>query len=356
MIVVVIAGGSGTRLWPLSTHDFPKHLLKLTNEKSLLQNTYERIKGLSDDIFIIPEKSHAKHIYYQLPQLPRKNILVEPSRRGTASCVVLALSEIRRRKFENQAILFLWADHLIQDKKAFISSAKEAAELAEKENKLVFMGMKPSYPSTGLGYIQKGKKQLGKSNNVFELKQFVEKPNAATAKLYLKSGDYLWNTGYLTGTLEAFERELKAHAPRLWNDYQLLLSTRLPIRRRKFYMDFVAEPIDTALSEHVPDGLVVRGDFDWMDIGSFHDLHGASQQDKGGNFVSGPDIELDNVKDSYVRNETDIPIAVIGLENVAVIATENGVLVTNKAQAQKVGDVSKKIQKKNEGFRWLEKL
>lgn len=343
-------------MWPLSTHDFPKHLLKLTNEKSLLQNTYERVKELSDDIFVIPEKSHSKHVYSQLPELPWKNVLVEPARRGTASCVVLALSEIKRRRFESQAVLFLWADHLIQDKKAFVEAALQAAKLAESEQKLVFMGMKPSYPSTGLGYIQKGKKQPGKSKNVFTLKQFVEKPNAATAKLYYKSGEYLWNTGYLTGTIEAFEREIKAHAPRLWNDYQSLLSTRLPIRRRKFYMDFVSEPIDTALSEHVPDGLIVAGGFDWLDIGSFHDLHGASRQDKGGNFVSGPDIELENVTDSYVRNETDIPIAVIGLENVAVIATENGVLVTNKAHAQKVGDVSKKLQSNHKGIKWLGKL
>jgi mannose-1-phosphate guanylyltransferase len=167
----------------------------------------------------------------------------------------------------------------------------------------------------------------------------------------------LWNTGYLTGTIETFERELKEHSPRLWNDYRDLASTLLPMNRRKLYLDFVSEPIDTALSEHVPDGLVVTGDFDWADVGSFHDLHDASQQDKTGNHISGKKIELENVKDSYVRNETDMPVAVIGIDNVAVIATENGVLVINKAQAQKVGDISKKLQAEDKkGFKWLEKL
>lgn len=356
MIVVIIAGGSGTRLWPLSTHDFPKHLLKLTNERSLLQNTYDRVKDLSDNIFVIPEKSHAKHVYQQLPSLNRKNIIVEPARRGTASCFVLALDEIKRRGLPDQAVLFLWADNIVQNNKAFAESVKQMAKLAEKEQRLVFMGIKPTYPSTGFGYIHMGNPSPGAAKNVFELRQYVEKPDAATAKRYLKSGKYLWNTGYLTGTISTFESQLRQHAPRLWNDYQLLLNTKLPILRRRCYMGFISEPIDTALSEHVPDALVIAGHFNWMDIGSFHDLHSASQRDKGGNHVSGPDIELVNVVNSYVRNETDTPIAVIGVKDLAVIATENGVLVTNKADAQKVGDISKKLQSDKRGVKWFEKL
>lgn len=360
MIIVIIAGGSGTRLWPLSTHDFPKHLLKLTsNDRSLLQNTYDRIRDLADNknIFVVPEKSHAKHVYDQLPDLPRRNILVEPARRGTASCFVLALSEIKRRKLPPQAIFFLWGDHLVSDKEAFTGTINQAAKLAESDNKLVFMGMKPSYASTGLGYIQKGEKVKGEANGVFRLKQFVEKPDSATAKLYYKSGKYLWNTGYLTGTLGAFERELSQHAPRLWNYYLDLYEALLQISRRKIYMNFISEPIDTALSEHVPDGLVIQATFDWADVGSFHDLHGVSRQDDGGNFVHGEKIELDDVSDSYIRNETEKPVAVIGVKDVAVIASENGILVTNKAQAQKVGDISKRLQaKEGKRFKWLEKL
>lgn len=356
MIVVIIAGGSGTRLWPLSTNDYPKHLLSLTNDRSLLQNTYDRVRELSDDILVITEKSHSKYVNQQLPELPRRRILAEPARRGTASCFVLALSEIKRRRFTDQAVFFLWADHLISDIRAFMQAAKQAAELAELEKKLVFTGVEPTYPSTGFGYIQKGKKIKNKFKNVYELKQFVEKPDKVTAELYVKNGKYLWNTGYLTGTVETFERELREHSPRLWNDYQALCNTILPMNRKKRYMYFVSEPIDTALSEHVPDGLVVPGNFDWTDVGSFHDLHGASQQDKTGNHISGEHIELKNVTDSYVRNETEQPVAVIGLDNVAVIATQNGVLVTNKAHAQKVGDISKRLQADMKELKWFEKL
>jgi mannose-1-phosphate guanylyltransferase/mannose-6-phosphate isomerase len=356
VIVVIIAGGSGTRLWPLSTHDYPKHLLKLTNERSLLQNTYDRVKQLSDTIFVVPEKSHVKHIYKQLPDIPRKRILDEPARRGTASCFVLALSEIRRQGHKDQPIFFLWADHLISDSKAFLKAAEDAAKIADSQQRLVFMGVKPSYPSTGFGYIQMGKRAKGAGRDIYELKQFVEKPDKRKAQQYLKNGKYLWNTGYLIGTINTFERELRDHAPRLWNDYTELRSTILQSNRRRIYMDFVSEPIDTALSEHVPDGLVVQGKFDWADVGSFHDLHGVSEQDKTGNHISGENVELEHVTDSYVRNESEIPVAVIGVDNVAVIVTENGILVTNKADAQKVGDISKRLQKEKKAFKWLEKL
>lgn len=356
MIIVIIAGGSGTRLWPLSTQDYPKHLLNLTNDRSLLQNTYDRVRELSDDIFVITEKSHSKYVSQQLPELPGRRILAEPARRGTASCFVLALSEIRRRRLPNQAVFFLWADHLVKDTKAFKQAAKQSAELAETEKKLVFMGVKPAYASTGFGYIQRDKKPKHSHRDVYELKQFVEKPDAKTAQLYFKAKSYLWNTGYLTGTIETFEREFRQQSPRLWNDYRNLLNTKLPMNRRRLYMDFVSEPIDTALSEHVPDGLVMVGKFDFADVGSFHDLHGVSLQDKTGNHLNGKHIELEKVTDSYVRNETDTPVAVIGLSDIAVIATENGILVTNKADAQKVGDISKRLQKEKKGFKWLEKL
>lgn len=345
MIIVIIAGGSGTRLWPLSTHNYPKHLLSLTHERSLLQNTYDRVETLanSKDIFVVSEASHVKHVYRQLPKLQKKNILFEPARRGTASCVILALSEIKKRKYKDRPVLFLWADHLIRDRQEFVVSAKQAARLAEESRKLVFMGIEPTYPSTGFGYIQKGNRLKNGSKNVFELKKFVEKPDKNTANQYFQGGEYLWNMGYLTGTIGTFEREIKEHASKLWNNYQSLLKS---LRTKKIYMGFESEPIDTALSEHVPDALVVASSFDWTDVGSFQDLHGVSLQDDEGNHIKGGNIELEYVSNSYVRNEQDKPIVVIGLDNVAVIATEDGLLVTNKTHAQKVGDISKRLQER----------
>lgn len=344
MIIVIIAGGSGTRLWPLSTHSYPKHLLRLSGNRSLVQNTYDRVKDLSDDIFVVSEKSHISHIYKQLPELKKKNILVEPARRGTASCVILALSELNKRKLADQSVFFLWADHLIRDRRGFTASAKLTAKLANEHKELVFMGVEPTYPSTGFGYIQKGESAKNGSKNVFKLEKFVEKPDRKTAEQYFQSGEYLWNTGYLTGNVKTFEKEIKQHSPRLWNDYQKLLSSK---DIEQVYFNFESESIDTALSEHVSNALVVPGSFDWVDVGSFRDLHSVSHQDDDDNHITGDQIELDNVTNSFIRNEQNLPIAVIGLDNIVVVANENGILVTNKTHAQKVGEISKRLQEEN---------
>ncbi len=343
MIVVIIAGGSGTRLWPLSTVNYPKHLLRLTNERSLLQNTYDRVKELADDIFVIPEASHVEHVYKQLPEISKENILVEPARRGTASCVIWALSEIKKRKYKDQSIFFLWADHLIRDKKGFTVAVKQADELAEKLGRLVFLGVEPTYPSTGFGYIKKGDRLENGFKNVYELEKFVEKPPHDIAEEYFESGDYLWNMGYLMGTLDTFERDIHEYAPRLWQDYNKLLESD---DVTKIYENLEPEAVEYALSEKVSDAVVVPGAFDWVDIGSFKDLHEVSHQDSKGNHINGNNVELDNVTNSYIRNEQDLPVVVIGLDNIAVVSTEDGVLITNKNYAQKVGDIAKKLQNK----------
>lgn len=341
MIVVIIAGGSGTRLWPLSTHNTPKHLLRLTNDRSLLQNTYDRVKELSKHIIIVPEASHVDQVYEQLPEIPKDNILIEPARRGTASCIVLALSKIKKMDLDNQAILFLWGDHLIRDSVEFGRAAKQVAELAEEMEKLVFLGVEPSYPSTGFGYIHKGEPLNNGYKNAYKLQQFTEKPDKLTAEKFLDSGEYLWNMGYLTGTLEIFEREIKQYNQKLWSYYQKLLQTQDP---SEVYLDFESEPIDTALSEHIPDALVVPGTFDWIDIGSFQDLHTVSHQDEKGNHVKGEKVMLEQTSNSYIQNHQDKPVAVVGLDNVVVVINDNGILVANKNYAQQIGDVAKKIQ------------
>jgi mannose-1-phosphate guanylyltransferase len=342
MIIVIIAGGSGTRLWPLSTHDYPKHLLSLVDDKSLLQNTVNRVMQIThqDKILVIPEISHLQHVYSQLKQLDNNNIIPEPGRRGTASCFLLALSEIKKRGLGDEPILFLWADHMIRNGDAFTSTMLRAGEIAYTEKKLVFIGVSPTYPSTGFGYMERDGKLKG-WRDAFNLMSFKEKPDKKTAEQYIASGKYLWNTGYLVGTLATFEREMAEHAKRLWKDYELLCKAK---KHDKVYLEFENESIDTALSEKITDGIVVPGSFDWTDIGSFRDLHSISAKDDNGNLVMGENVELDHITNSYIRNETDTALAIIGLDNVVVVQTPRGVLVTNKNYAQNVGDVAKRLQ------------
>lgn len=342
MIVVIIAGGSGTRLWPLSTHSYPKHLLKLTNEKSLLQNTFARVAKITslENIFVIPEASHVEHVYDQLGELKKDNVLVEPGRRGTASCVIYALSEIKKRALPDEPILFLWADHLIEDNDSFAATILKADEVAETEQKLVFVGVVPTYPAICFGYLERGG-AIRNWQDVYKLAKFKEKPDQKTAEKYLASGRYSWNTGYLVGTIDVFEREIKTYSKRLWNDYQKLLGIN---EIKDVYLGFESEPIDTALSEKVEDAVVIQGSFDWMDVGSFNDLHDVCAKDSDGNHSCGEGVILESTTNSFVRNDTDTPVAVVGLDNVVVVNSPNGVLVVSKNCAQKVGDVAKKIQ------------
>lgn len=343
MITVIIAGGSGTRLWPLSTPDYPKHLLSLTNERSLLQNTFDRVsQGTSNDkVFVVPEVSHVEHVYEQLKELPKENVLIEPGRRGTASCVIYALSEVKKRGLEDEPIFFLWADHLIRDTNGFIATALKAAEIADAEGKLVFIGVEPTYAATGFGYLERNGK-VENWHNAYVLASFKEKPDRDTAEEYFRSGKYFWNTGYLMGKLSTFEREMEQQAPDLWQNYQALLDAD---NIKKTYLKFESHPIDTVLSERVKDGILLPGSFDWTDVGSFRDLHTISRQDDSGNHTKGDEVVLENTSNSYVRNELDGPVAVIGLDNVVVINSPNGLLVANKNYAQAVGDVSKKFGK-----------
>jgi mannose-1-phosphate guanylyltransferase/mannose-6-phosphate isomerase len=345
MITVIIAGGSGTRLWPLSTSDYPKHLLSLTNEKSLLQNTVERVKRVakSDHIFVITESSHSDHVVEQLQDLPKENILVEPGRRGTASCVVMGLDHVKRLGLpSDEPILFLWADHLIRDNDGFAATALRAGELSKSEGRLVFIGVEPTQPATGLGYMQKDSEVEG-WYNTFYLQEFKEKPDKKTAEKYFNSGEYLWNTGYLVGTLDTFEKTMLDVAPALAEAYKKLNDAT---DVNDAYLELPNETVDTALSERVKDGLVIPGTFDWVDVGSFGDLHAVSSTNDDGNHIWGNNIELENTSNSYIRNEGTQPVAVIGLDNIVIVNTLNGVLIANKNYSQKVGDVAKKIQAK----------
>lgn len=343
MITVIIAGGSGTRLWPLSTHNYPKHLLQLTNDKSLLQNTVDRVLDItsSDKVYVIPETSHAEHVYKQLGNISKENILVEPARRGTASCFLLGLAAIKRRQgTKDEPILFLWADHLVRDSEGFAVTMLKAGSIAEAEHRLVFIGVEPTYPSTGFGYLER-EGVIKNWQGAYRLNSFKEKPDKKTAEKYFASGKYLWNTGYLVGTFAAFEKAMKEKSPRLLKDYEALQTSE---DIEETYLTFESEPIDTALSEKIDDGIVVPAAFDWADVGSFKDLHDISIQDDTGNHIKGERIELEYTSNSYVRNDTDTPVAVIGLDNVVVVNTPNGLLVTNKNYAQKVGDVAKRLQ------------
>src|ERR1035437_1639533 len=178
MIVVIIAGGSGTRLWPLSTPNYPKHLLRVNGDKnSLLQNTYERAKLVGDKIYVSSVAGHIKHVKEQLPELEDDMFIVEPARRGTSSCIIATLARIANGKHdENENVAFLAADHYIRDTDGFVHSFKVAGDISNTQGRIVLVGVEPDYPATGFGYIQKGD-LLDEKTFVFNVHSFKEKPD-----------------------------------------------------------------------------------------------------------------------------------------------------------------------------------
>lgn len=344
MITVIIAGGSGTRLWPLSTSDYPKHLLKLTGELSLLQSAYHRATKVGETVYVVTEAGHAQHVKDQLPELPQENFLIEPGRRGTGNCIVFALDIISRRHDRNEPIAFVHSDHNIRDVEGYVHSLRTAADASVATNKVTLIGIEPTFPATGFGYIERDGELQG--TGAYNIESFKEKPDLTTAQEYLRAGNYLWNCGYFVGSVNTFLSEIKAVAADLQQSFDTLAAVEAPLSEEynQAYLSFPELVIDYSLAERSSNLAVVPANFDWMDIGSFKDLHEANDSDEKGNVTKGKaiyDIENENV---YIQNDEDKPVVTIGLDNVVVINTPNGILVARKDLSQKVKDAVARIK------------
>jgi len=344
MITVIIAGGSGTRLWPLSTGEYPKHLLKLTGERSLLQSAYDRAKRVGDTVYVVTEASHAHHVKEQLPELSEDHFLIEPGRRGTGNCIAFALDVISRTRDHDEPIAFVHSDHSIRDVDGYVRSLQTAAQASVQTNKITLIGIEPTFPATGFGYIERD----GEIENTgaYVIQSFKEKPDFATAESYVKAGHYLWNCGYFVGSVNTFLSEIRAVAPDLSESYDRLASTQsvLSPEYNETYLSFPDIVIDYALAERSSNLAVVPANFDWMDIGSFKDLHEASSIDEKGNFLKGEHIYEDDVENVYVQNDEEKPVVVIGLDNIVVVNSPNGILVARKDLSQRVKEAVGRIK------------
>jgi mannose-1-phosphate guanylyltransferase len=343
MIVVIIAGGAGTRLWPLSTAKHPKHLLCIKGDKSFLQTSYERGKMLTDKICVVTVAEHLPQIKEQLPDLTDEAFIVEPARRNTAGCFLAALRYIRSRYDPDDPIAILWADHYVRDVEGFARSFKIAAEASKKYQRPVLIGIEPTHPTPVLGYIHKAKLLEGEQL-VHEVESFKEKPAYELAKQFVNSGEYLWNPGYMVSPLAVLERTMQTYTPEFWQEYQTLLAAKSDRAFEQAYLARENAQLELVFNELVKNFLVVPGVFDWMDLGSYGDLHVASDSDERGNSLHGTKVVIDETNNSYIRNEEAKPLVVIGMDNVAVVNTPEGILVVRKDLAPRVRDVIKAFE------------
>ena len=337
---VVMAGGVGSRFWPRSRKTLPKQLLNLFGEFTMIQETVKRLDGFidADKIFVITNKVQKALIEEQLPQIPKDNIVAEPVGRNTAPCVALAAAIINEIK-NDAVIITLPADHLITDTKKFRQSLQSAAEFAHQSKGLVTFGIEPKRPDTGYGYINFDREEI--KPQVHKVKKFVEKPNLETAQQYLASGEYLWNSGMFIWRADVVLDEIKHHLPEIFNSIIMLnkdpSSSNFYRELDDIYPDLRSISIDYGIMEKSDKVFLVKSNFDWSDVGSWETAYELLQKDADMNAKIG-DVFSAGSKNSFVYSPGKFA-AVVGMENVIVINTEDALLVCNRNNVQDVRKV-----------------
>lgn len=349
--VVIMAGGSGTRLWPISRSKLPKQLHSFGNEKSLIQETYDRVKDLVplENIFVSLVSSILKTSQKQLPEIPEENFIIEPEAKNTAPSLALVAATIFKRDPYGIAIT-LASDHVVKKLSIFKQAVKRAFSFANKNPEyFTTVGIQPDKPDTSLGYIKVGRKF--ENTEVFSVDQFVEKPNIIKAKQYLKSGKYLWNASYFIWRADKLLEMYEKYSPEIFAIAEKILpliGTQNGQKEiNKIYMEMPKEPVDTAIAEKVEKIAVVPADLGWSDIGSWSTLYDLLAQKTGNHTVSqGNHIGVDD-RNCLVYAQDKL-LATVGLENIVIVDTPDVTLVCNKDKAQDIKKLIEKIKETGE--------
>lgn len=348
LLPVVMAGGTGSRLWPLSRELQPKQFLSFHNEGSMLQNTITRLEGLDVGApIVICNEEHRFLVAEQLRQLNKlqSNIILEPVGRNTAPAVTLAALHAIKDGID-PILLVLAADHVIADIKTFHTVINNAILFA-KQNKLVTFGIVPNLPETGYGYIQRGMPQHIEDNKAWTIERFVEKPDKETAAAYVESGEYLWNSGMFMFRASAYLNEVAKYCPAILDTCRAAMQQ--PISDLDFikldksiFVQCPPNSIDYAVMEHTHKGVVVALDAGWNDVGSWSALWDTSPRNIDGNAIKG-DVYTRNTHDCYIYSKNKFTAA-LGLNDLVIINTEDSLLVSNKNCVQDVKVVVEQLK------------
>lgn len=340
LFAVIMAGGKGERFWPAGRLSKPKQLLNLTGNQTMIEETVQRLFPLlkAEHIYVITNALYVEDIRKCLP-IPPENIIGEPAGRDTAPCIALAAS-ILLKQDKDATMIVLPSDHLVAPGNVFRKKLQEAAEFAEKGS-LITLGIQPTYPATGYGYIHATEK---KSKGFCPVEEFKEKPDEKTARMFVEDGGYYWNSGMFIWRADQILAAIQKHVPDLYDRAAGWL------RGNDYRLDFQECPkisIDYAVMEKADNIMVGIADFQWDDIGSWGALRNVLGMDDNGNTVKGKTISLDSQNNVLFTDDNTI-IAVIGMENTAVVKSGNAVLVCPLKDEQKVKTLVNKLKEQNE--------
>ena len=331
---VIMAGGSGTRFWPLSTKDKPKQCLSLFSEKTLIEETIERLLPIfnKENIYIATSQKLKEQMEKILPGI---NFIVEPCAKNTAGCIGLASIEILKK--DPEAIIFIeTADHIYGNLTKYHQSIKDAIELA-KDDKIVTIGIKPSYPSTGYGYIQPGEEY----KQAFKVNAFREKPNKNTAEKFISNG-YLWNAGLFTFKAKKMLDELEKYQN---ENYKILMNIFNGANLEEEFSKLKSISIDYAIAEKSTDLLVVQADMPWEDIGKWNTLEKTNEKNSEGNtIIAGKNLSIESTGNVIHSKKL---IATLGIDNLVIVETDKAILICPKERSEDVKKIVQKLKEEN---------
>jgi mannose-1-phosphate guanylyltransferase len=347
---VILAGGSGTRFWPLSRRTRPKQFLPIAAEKTMIEETVDRLLPVLpyEAIYTVSDRAQAKAVQRLIPEFSSQNLLVEPLGKNTAASLILATAWIFRQ--DPGAVVFaLPADHLIRKPRVFRKKLEAAAEAAVAEDMIVTFGIPPTYPSTGFGYIHfaGGKPRRIRGELFYPVRRFKEKPNLEQARAFLKQGSHFWNSGMFVWRAEVFAAKLEKYAPDFFPYWRRILKALERDDRAAIaaaFREIPATSIDYALMEKAGGILMNRGDFGWSDVGSWASLAEIWPQDGAGNVSRGECLFLES-ENCLVYNPGKLT-ALVRLRDVIVVETKDALLVCRKDADQKVKDILEILKKR----------
>jgi len=346
---ILMAGGVGSRFWPVSTQDFPKQFHDMLGTgDTLIQKTFNRLSKLipKENIFILTNERYNDLVFEQLPEVTKRQVVLEPAMRNTAPCILYAALKIQKEN-DDAVMIVAPSDHWIEDETAFTKNVEEAFDFCSQNDALMTLGIEPTFPNTGYGYIEFDKST---ERNIKKVNQFREKPDYDTAKQFIAQGNFLWNAGIFMWSVKSVVKAFQNNQPELYS----LFESGCEVYNTDFEDDFVRDnygkaeniSVDYAIMEQSKNVYVIPATFDWNDLGTWGSLYDKLDKDNSGNAVVNAKTLTEDASGNMIRTKTDKVVVVDGLEDYIIVDKDEVLLIFPKTKEQDIKKVLQKVKDK----------